>query len=52
MDFINIPYSPNNKNNISNIQRNIYQKKYLIIKGIRNIKDKNIYKIKIYKNVI
>jgi hypothetical protein len=42
-------YSP--QNNINNMQRNIKQKTILFIKGIRHIKDKQIYKTKVYKNI-
>ena len=49
MDYINVPYSP--QNNINSIQRNLKQKILLFIKGTRHLKNKQIYKTKIYKNI-
>jgi hypothetical protein len=47
MDYINVPYSP--QNNINNTQRNLKQKIILFIKGTRHIKNKEVYKTKIYR---
>ena len=49
MDYISIPYSPQNKNNLNNSQRNLKQKKILFIKGKRHVKNKEIYITKIYQ---